>query len=884
METEVSDTSVPLAWTKYKDLLAQFQNLTDKIFYRVGLSIGKKPWQWILFSIGVSLVCGPGLSLWKEELDDVELFLPKDSQVRYDAAWVKEHFQHDLRYESIIVTAPNVLEPQVLQTISEIEDEVKNIIVKNRTWQDVCVGYRTWFDDGSAVSPDDKEFTEEILRVLNTTMIKDECIYQSLLTLWQNNARNYVSRTTKQEILEDITLAIKDKTNRNMLLDVESLLSGIEYDSYNGGVKSAKATILHWMLKETNEYSPDWELEFINRVLYSNRSYPEGMEVFAIAKRSYKDFLGQVLDSNMTILCCGLSLIAVYVTTMIGRCNILHQRIYLSLMGISVVGQAIICSYGICYYMGFFYGPIHPILPFLLLGIGVDDMFVIMQSLRSLSATDKNLQVPVRIAKAIQHSGASITVTSLTNVVAFGIGITTVMPFLRSFCVFAATAILFLYIFEITFFVSCLAYDERRVDSKREGCCFTRKNDWKQNECSQRSYQQIIFEEYLSAFIIKTPLEQKFDPLWYLNQETYPIKFNTKLTEYFPKYGKRAGIYLTGVDYYEDRKSLKQFVHKLQNNPFINNRTLEPWFIGYENWLNITNKGNNIENKDEYYSVLTEYLLLTKEGQTRIQDIKFDKRPIGEYNVTTSQIPIQHILINTTTDQIRAMQSIRDTIKTVNFTRGHDHIALFSPDYVSWAANRVIGEELIRNLCLEVFAVGLVTILLLRDIRTSFWVIACVLLTLVNLLGSMHFLGLTIEISSSIIVLLCAGLSVDYAAHIGLEFTRAQGTKNERAMKTLIVIGPAVFNGGFSTFLAFILLGFSKAYLFSTFFKLFTCVVVFGLFHGLFFLPVILTFCGPNKRSMDNSVKNHIVLDQNRYYTIRLSDNGKDIGLNGAAK
>lgn len=41
----------------------------------------------------------------------------------------------------------------------------------------------------------------------------------------------------------------------------------------------------------------------------------------------------------------------------------------------------------------------------------------------------------------------------------------------------------------------------------------------------------------------------------------------------------------------------------------------------------------------------------------------------------------------------------------------------------------------------------------------------------------------------------------------------------ERAIATLSVIGPAVFNGGLSTFLAFVLLGSSEAYIFRTFFK-----------------------------------------------------------------
>ncbi len=62
---------------------------------------------------------------------------------------------------------------------------------------------------------------------------------------------------------------------------------------------------------------------------------------------------------------------------------------------------------------------------------------------------------------------------------------------------------------------------------------------------------------------------------------------------------------------------------------------------------------------------------------------------------------------------------------------------------------------------------------------------------------------------------------------------------------TLLNMGPAVMNGGISTFIAFILLAQSQSHVFITFFKIFLLVVVFGLFHGLVVLPVILSWIGP---------------------------------------
>ncbi|KAL6427288.1 hypothetical protein ACFW04_008694 [Cataglyphis niger] len=895
-DNERSATTI-ITWSRCKELLLDFHLNADRIFYRIGLSIATKPWLWLIISLCLNLVCGLGMLLWKEEIDEVELYMPMDSVIRKDAAWVKEHFRDDLRHESIIIVAPNVLEPEVLRSIRDIEKDVKSIVVKNNTWEDVCAGYFTWFqEDDKWDTMDKSEFPEEYLPIINSTMTKEPCIHKSLLKLWQKDGKKKIDNLTKSQILSDVTMTLQNKNTKNVLSDIAPLLAGVEYDA-NGKVKSAKATLMYWLLKKSNPHSPEWEIEFIERVLHSNRTLPAGMEIYAVTLRSYQDMLHEVINSNMTVLFCGMSLITIYVIVMIGRCNAIQQRIYLSFMGISVVGQALLSSYGVCYYIGFFYGPVHPILPFLLLGIGVDDMFVIMQSLDTISETDKSSDISTRIAKCIQVSGMSITVTSLTNMVAFAIGMTTVMPFLRSFCMFAAMGILFLYIYEITFFVSCLVYDERRLAAKKDGCCCQPRTNWRSNECSKRNFQRLIFEKYVGPCVMKTSvktiillvtasllslnvwaifqLSQNFDPLAYLNQESYPIQFHNKLKEHFPKYGKHINIYLTGVDYYEDRQALFQLVDILKKNSYVNNRTLDPWFMAYQEWLKTTGKEQYIEDKDEYYNTLTEYLLFTVKGQAYIQDIKFDKLPFNDYNITTSQIPVQYVPIGTTSDQIKAMQSLRDAVKCVNFTQGYEHIAIYSLDYVTWTSNKIIGEELIRNLSLEIMAVGIVTLVLLRNLLTSFWVMCCVLFTLIDLLGSMYFLGLTVEISSTIMILLCAGLAVDYAAHIGLEFIRSSGSKQERALTTLNVIGPAVLNGGLSTFFAFVLLGFSQAYVFMTFFRLFTSVVLFGLFHGLLFLPVILSLAGPGERKQISAKKNQDIRYQNGYFTVRLSQNEK---------
>ena len=79
-------------------------------------------------------------------------------------------------------------------------------------------------------------------------------------------------------------------------------------------------------------------------------------------------------------------------------------------------------------------------LPFVLLGIGVDDTFVLMQGLAMYPPTTAggaSMPVPERMANALGHAGASIMVTSLTDIIAFVLGTTSSLPGLQAFCVCA---------------------------------------------------------------------------------------------------------------------------------------------------------------------------------------------------------------------------------------------------------------------------------------------------------------------------------------------------------------------------------------------------------------------------------------------------------------
>jgi len=95
-------------------------------------------------------------------------------------------------------------------------------------------------------------------------------------------------------------------------------------------------------------------------------------------------------------------------------------------------------------------------MPFLLIGIGVDDMFVIVNA---LDQTDDKKPVKERIMEGFSHAGPSITITSFTNAIAFFFGATTSLIALRSFCVFAGWCIIMLYFTILSVFSAFLVID-----------------------------------------------------------------------------------------------------------------------------------------------------------------------------------------------------------------------------------------------------------------------------------------------------------------------------------------------------------------------------------------------------------------------------------------
>lgn len=109
--------------------------------------------------------------------------------------------------------------------------------------------------------------------------------------------------------------------------------------------------------------------------------------------------------------------------------------------------------------------------------------------------------------------------------------------------------------------------------------------------------------------------------------------------------------------------------------------------------------------------------------------------------------------------------------------------------------------------------------------------------------------GYPIEMNAVLVVNLVTsiGFGVEFCNHIGMNFMRQTGSKEVRAMKAMNNMGSSVVVGIASTkFLGIMVLAFAPSTLFKLYyFRMYLLIIVLGVFNGLFFLPVILSWIGP---------------------------------------
>lgn len=110
------------------------------------------------------------------------------------------------------------------------------------------------------------------------------------------------------------------------------------------------------------------------------------------------------------------------------------------------------------------------VIPFLVLAVGVDNIFLIVHEFERVNVSHAEDSVEVRVSKALGRMGPSILLSAITETVAFALGAIVGMPAVRNFAAYAAGAVFINAILQVTMFVSVLTWNQQRVEAGRADC------------------------------------------------------------------------------------------------------------------------------------------------------------------------------------------------------------------------------------------------------------------------------------------------------------------------------------------------------------------------------------------------------------------------------
>jgi len=186
---------------------------------------------------------------------------------------------------------------------------------------------------------------------------------------------------------------------------------------------AAKALLVTYLVNNgpTAGIAAEWEREYL-KILAKERQY---VRLYYTSERSVEDELARETYSDLWTI--GVSYLAMfaYVALALGQLHPVKSRVMVGFAGIIVVIMSVIISAGICCLTNVKATLIiSEVIPFLILAIGVDNMFIITSH---VDKTDSRLPVPVRIGQGIASVGSSMALASFSEFLAFMLGSMTSM-------------------------------------------------------------------------------------------------------------------------------------------------------------------------------------------------------------------------------------------------------------------------------------------------------------------------------------------------------------------------------------------------------------------------------------------------------------------------
>lgn len=237
--------------------------------------------------------------------------------------------------------------------------------------------------------------------------------------------------------------------------------------------------------------------------------------VYYSAERSIQDELNRQSRSDILTIFISYTIMFLYVTLTLGhirswRTWFVDLKISVGFVGVFFVLLSVMGSIGFYSYCGVA-GTliIFEVIPFLVLAVGVDNIFIIVQHFEK-NREKENWRYDECLATTISQVGPSILLTASSESIAFLLGALTPMPAVQIFSLYAFMAVFIDFLLQITCFVSVLALDARRQQSNRPDlcCCCSVQIESSSNEprteetTKSHGFLHTIFEKFWTPLVL----------------------------------------------------------------------------------------------------------------------------------------------------------------------------------------------------------------------------------------------------------------------------------------------------------------------------------------------------------------------------------------------
>ena len=414
-------------------------NGLEIVFQKIAEAVGNMPILTVGISFVIVAVLATGLHKYKMERRSDRLFIPHGSRSITDLDKASQYFTLKFRVEEIILEktgSTNAIDDDLLKEALTLHSHVIQLGEYNK----LCLG--------RSLGKNCLSSTLNILELFhyNSSMI--------------SNSSQLLNSVYKSQT---IVMSNGKQAKENF----PGMLGLMKFDS-NGNISSAKSIRIAYFMQYHStdaiyERVMSWEESFINYMSSQEKILSaKGMKLYYYAHRSLDDSISESALNDMSLIIVAFVLMVIFCIVMNMRIRRpVNGHVLLAIGGIFTVFLGIGSSFGLVMYAGTPFIGIAAVLPFMVLGVGIDDMFILVDT---LDQRHPSMEGNIRLVATLSAAGSSILMTTLTDLIAFAISTVTDFRGIEYFCLYAALAITFVFLLMITFFLGLMKLDINRVE------------------------------------------------------------------------------------------------------------------------------------------------------------------------------------------------------------------------------------------------------------------------------------------------------------------------------------------------------------------------------------------------------------------------------------